>query len=108
MANLSTQHVDLDGLDPTYTAAAAGGDRFAPHERTVLHVKNGSAASINVTVTTPAKRGGLNIADQTVAVPAGGERFIRPAAPEYIRASDGMADLTYSDVTSLTVAVLRA
>lgn len=110
MSVLTAQQVDLDGLDPSYQAAEAGGDEFTPDEdgRLFLHVKNGGASSIDVTIATPTKTGGLDVSDQTVSVPAGGERMIKPAQRHLIEASDGNADISYTDVTSVTVALFRA
>lgn len=110
MADLASQDIDLDGLAAVYAAAAAGGDTFNPDEDTFLHVKNGSAGALTVTVVTPGSAaGGLTIADSVTSVPAGGERFIGPFPRGHFgRASDGKADVTYSGVTSLTLAVLRA
>lgn len=108
MAVLSPQQADLDGLDPSYAAASAGGDEFVPDDRVVLHVKNDDASPTDVTITTTAEEGGLAVADQTVTVPAGEERFIKPAQEHLIKASDGNADISYTNVTSVTVALIRA
>jgi hypothetical protein len=108
MAILSTQQVSLTGLAPTYAAAAGGGDKFQPGTTVFLHVKNGSGAPITVTVDskTPSSYGDdVNI---EVAVPATtGERMIGPFNPSRFSGSDGLADISYSGVTSLTIAVVR-
>lgn len=109
MALLATQEIDLDGLGAAYSAAAGGGDTFNPDEDTFIHVKNGSGASITVTVVTPGTAaGGLAIGDSVTSVPAAGDRFIGPFPREHFGKSDGIADITYSGVTSLTLAVLKA
>ena len=106
MALLATQTVDIDGHAPTYGAASGGGDEFVPGEDVFLHVKNGSGASITVTVVTPKQaHEGIETADVAVAVPAAGERFIGPfPANIFGNPADGRADITYSGVTSLTIA----
>lgn len=109
MANLATQDITLAGLGPTYAAASAGGDTFTPDEGVIVHVKNGGASPITVTIVTPnATASGLAIADAGGSVPAGGERFFGDfKAVDFARASDGKADVTWSAVTSVTLAVLK-
>lgn len=108
MALLATQSPSLAGLNVTFAAATAGGDTVAPDERTHLHVKNGSAGALTVTVVakTTCSQGVLH--DAAVSVPAGGERKIGPITPQrFARPSDGLAEITYSGVTSLTIAAIR-
>lgn len=110
MAILATQSVTRAGLTPAYGAAAAGGDKFTPNDRTVLHVKNASAASVTVTVDVPAEAfPGAAIADTAVAVPAGSERLIGPFPPRYYAdpTDAGLADVTYSASASVTVGAFR-
>lgn len=109
MATLTNQAVARSGLAPSYAAAAGGGDKFRPNENVLLHVKNGSGGAITVTVVTPGSVGGQGIADLAVSVPAGGERMIGPF-PERLFANagdSGLASITYSAVTSLTIACLE-
>lgn len=109
MATLTNQPVVRGGLAPSYAAAAGGGDKFRPNENVLLHVKNGSGGAITVTVVTPGTVGGEAIADRAVSVPAGGERMIGPF-PERLFANNsdsGLASITYSAVTSLTIACLE-
>lgn len=108
MAALATQDVTLTGLGATYAAAAGGGDTFVPGEDVFLHVKNGGASPITVTVTTPNTAvGGLAIADSVTTVPNAGERFIGPFPAQHFVNASGVADVAYSGVTSVTVAVVR-
>lgn len=101
MAQLTVQKTNLTGLDPTFVAAAAGGDTFENDGQTLFHAKNGSAAAITVTVDSirPCNYGFDHNA--VVSVPAGGERIIGP----FDRNRFGTTvTVTYSAVTSLTVA----
>jgi hypothetical protein len=108
MAALSNQSVKRAGLKPAYAAAAGGGDTFAPGENVFVHVKNGSGSSITVTVATPKKVAGLDVADLAVAVPKEEDRLIGPfPAQHFADPADGRAHVTYSGVTSLTVAALE-
>lgn len=106
MATVATQVVPVTGLTPAYSAASAGGDKVAPSDRTVLHVKNGSAGAVTVTLVTPGTlQGDLAIADRAVSVAAGAESFI--AVTDDYRGSDGLASITWSATASVTFAALR-
>lgn len=107
MALLSQQKVDADGLTPAYVSAAGGGDTCLPGEGSYIHVKNGSGGSITVTLVTPGTVAGLAVADRAVAVGAGAEAKIL-IGDEYRNQSTGLASITYSGVTSLTIGSFRA
>lgn len=110
MAILTVQDVKRTGVAPSYAACAGGGDRFAPSKDTILHVKNGSGGALTVAIVTPNNAiPDVAVADVAVSVPAGGERFIGPFPYEHFAANDGsgLADITYSGVTSLTIAALK-
>lgn len=108
MATLSTQVVALSGLNPTYAAAAGGGDKCEVGDRNWLHVKNGGGAPVTVTLDAIASVRGQLVGDLTVSVPAAGERLIGPVSPDLFQGqSDGLCAITYSGVTSVTVASLR-
>lgn len=107
MATLSVQRAVLTGLNPTYAAAGAAGDEFVNSGKAVLHVKNGSAGSINVTINsqTPCNYGVDH--DLVVAVPAGAERIIGPFAKSRFNDASEKVQISYSAVASVTVAVLE-
>ncbi len=109
MAVLAPQSITRAGVGPTYAAAAGGGDSFLPDADTFLHVKNGSGGALTVTIVTQNTDSLSNpVADNAVSVPAAGERMIGPfPAQVYANPSTGNADVTYSGVTTLTVAVLK-
>jgi hypothetical protein len=108
MATRDAQQLQLAGLNATYHAASGGGDKFKPEDNVVVHVKNASVGSINATVVTPHTVVGQAVGDVVVAVPAGGERFIGPFPREHFADSDdGLADITWSGVTTVTFAVLK-
>jgi hypothetical protein len=104
MAVLTVQEISRAGLSPSYSAANAGGDEAPNDEITFLHVKNGSGGSIDVTIQTPGTVDGLAITDRTVAVPASEERMIGPF-PSSVYSST--LTISYSGVTSLTIAAIR-
>lgn len=107
MATLTTQAISRAGIVPTYAAAAGGGDKFTPSRDTYIHAKNGSGGSITVTIVTPKNTSyGAAIADIAVAIAAGAEKVIGPFPYEHFAdTDDGLGDITYSGVTSLTVGV---
>lgn len=104
MADLAPQKASLTGLAPTFAAASSGGDTFANDGRTVLHVKNGSAAAITATVdsVTACDQGFDH--DAAVSVPAGGERVIGPFDQRRFGAT---VTVNYSATASVSVAALR-
>lgn len=115
MATLTIQNlVKSAELSVSYAAASAGGDVMPNDGKTVLHFKNASAGSLTVTVASALAShdfgdpfGPYTRADVVVAVPAGGERFVGPFPGRAFNNGSGQAAITYSGVTSLTVAALR-
>lgn len=107
---LSKQLFTDAGLGPTYVAPDASGAILPGDGRTVLHVKNGGGSPITVTVQTPEKRSGLDVAERQVTVPNGGDRFVGPFPIEtYNRDTtpdQGTVYVDFSSVTSVTVAAL--
>lgn len=106
MAILNAQKVALGGLQPTYSTAAGGGDQAPTGEKLVLHVRNGDATAKTITVATPGTVGDLAVADAQQSVPASGQLFI-PLKGVFRDPVTGRAAITYSAVTSVTVAVLQ-
>lgn len=108
MATLTTQSITTTGLQPTYAAASAGGDAMVADSTSFLHVKNGSGGSITVTLVTPATVDtNLAVADRAIAVAAGTDQMIAVPDSLYRDPTTGLASITYSGVTSLTVAAIR-
>ncbi len=95
-------------MQPAYQAASSGGDEWQPSSNTFLAAKNGSGSPITVTITTTATIFGQPISNIAVAVPAGAEVFFGPFDPgEVAQSGSGLGSLTYSAVTSLTVAAVQ-
>lgn len=108
MATLSPQVPTLAGLNPTYAAAAGGGDQVACDDRLFLHVKNTNASSRDVTIATPGTVDGLAIADVVVTIPANtGDRMIGPIKASLFADANGFAQITYSAATGVTIAAVR-
>jgi hypothetical protein len=117
MALLTLQNITTSGLNVSTTSAAAGGDTIpagAPGiERAWLQVTNGGGASITVTVAPVSPTsirapgvGTVAVPNISVAVPASGTRHIGPFSQAYIDPTTGLTSVTYSAVTSVTVAAL--
>lgn len=107
MATLTVQSVVLAGITPSLVAAAAGGDEFVNSGKTLIYVKNGGGGSINVTVDSQAVCSQGYDHDAVVAVPAGEERMIGPFSKDRFNDSDVKVQITYSGVTSVTIAAIE-
>lgn len=114
MATLTVQTIDIStGVAPTYASAAAGGDEYENDGKTYLHLKNGSGGSITVTVavqqsTIQSSTFGLVApAARAFTVGAGAERIIPFLNPAVYNNSNNRVSVTYSGVSSLTVAAIK-
>lgn len=105
MATLTTQTITKGGITPSYASAAGGGDRFTPGDTTYLEVINGSGGSITVTIDSKVPSNYGTDVNLAVAVGAGARAKIGPLPAQRFAASDGLGDISYSGVTSLTVGV---
>ncbi|PYC83452.1 hypothetical protein C7C46_08960 [Streptomyces tateyamensis] len=109
MALLPILTIKASGISPAYGAASAGGDKVslsAPN--TFLHVKNGGASSITVTVTTQNNAyKGLTVPDRIVTVAASGEQMIGPLDAALHADINQQASVAYSAVTTVTIAAFR-
>lgn len=95
----------LDGV-----AAGAGGDTFINSGQEIFVVKNGSGAGITVTFATPTTIDGLAVSNLDVSVGAGVTRSIGPFPSGWYNDTaqpGGIVSVSYSAVTTVTVAVLK-
>lgn len=107
MATLTVQQVTLDGVVPSTAAAAGGGDKFQPGSSTWLEVTNGGGGSITVTVDSAAPSNYGTDEDIAVAVAAGATKRIGPFPAQRFAGTDGLVAVTYSGVTTVTVAAWK-
>lgn len=116
MATLSRQTLGEDGLTATYSAAAGGGDQADNSDgKTFLHIKNGGGGSVTVTVAEQVSGttvedpslGKLTKASATKVIGAGAEAFFGPFKKLGFNDTNGMIQITYTGVTSLTIAALK-
>lgn len=115
MAVLTVQNTVLAGAVITPVAAAGGGDSFTntSDETTELMVVNGGGGSINVTIVAQAATvnvpgyGAVPLASEVIAVAAGATKRIGPFPASKFNDANGRVNVTYSGVTSVTVAAVR-
>jgi len=88
------------------TKAVQAVNFFANNGKSLVHVKNGSAGSINVTITSVRTcNQGFNH-DLVVAVGAGADKLIGPFPIDRFNDDSGNAKVVCSAVASVTMAVL--
>lgn len=107
MADIAVQQFATVGLDPAFTAAGAGGDTYTNAGDTYLFVTNGGGAPINVTLNAQTQCNQGFDHDTIVAVAAAETKQIGPLAAGRYNDASGKVNVTYSGVTSVTVAVVR-
>lgn len=103
MATLTVNPISRSGLTQALVAAAAGGDQFPNAGNVFLHVKNGAASPITVTIGTPKTVDGLAVADRAVVVTNGTEVLIGPFPRDTYNDATGNVQVTYSSETTVTV-----
>lgn len=108
MAALTIQELNKSGVTISYAAAAGGGDEFANNGKTFLHVKNGGGSPINVTIASQVDDPppGTAASNVVIAVANGAEKMIGPFNQNGYNDTDGNVQVTYSGVTSVTVAAI--
>jgi hypothetical protein len=111
MAVLSTQSPSAAGVGITYGACAGGGDSFVNSGKERVHIKNASGGSITVTFASGSNKCSFGVAhtahDRVVTVGAGADKWVDTFDPSQFNDASGNVNITYSGVTSLTIAVLR-
>lgn len=107
MATLTVQDIAATGIAPTYAAADVAGDEFAFEQGAFVHVVNGSASSIDATVVSQYDPiPGVGPDDIVLTIAAGEEVMAGPFNTRIFSDEDGNVQITYTDVTDVTVAVL--
>lgn len=111
--DLTTQIISKSGIVPTYAAATlTDGDKFRNTGKEFVHVVNAGGSPCLVTLVTPAQISGLDIEDKVVTVAAGTDQMLGTFEPGLYNQAAGATDagktyVTYDQVTSVTVAVIR-
>lgn len=109
MAALNVTAVPVDGgladVAAAAVAAAVGGDTAPTGPGRFLYVNNASASPITATVATPGTVSGLDVENAALTVAAGDHGII--PLNRVFTGANGRAAITYSAVTTVTVAVLE-
>ncbi|MGW3936443.1 hypothetical protein [Streptomyces phaeochromogenes] len=109
MAALNVTAVPVDGglVDVAAAAVAAtvSGDTAPTGPGRFLYVNNASGGAVTATIATPGTVSGLDVENAALVVPAGKHGLI-PLSRVFAGAT-GRAAVTYSAVTTVTVAVLE-
>lgn len=106
---LAAEKVSAAGRAPTRNGALSVSDTYLVRNngRTLLLFEKTGAGACAVTVQTPIRQGGLDVAERVINVPATtGDVAAGPFPPSLY--NDGQGDLrfTLSEITGLTVAVV--
>lgn len=107
MAIITVQDINQSGLNAVLVAANVGGDSFPNDGKTMLRVKNGSGASVTVTINSVAPCSYGFDHDVTVTAAAGEDRLIGPFQQSRFNDNTGQVGVAYSVVTSVTVGAHR-
>ena len=111
MATLTTQIVNRAGTVITPVAAAGGGDAMACGSGMMLEVVNGGGSPITVTLNIPAARTAepnVAVTSPAVSVTNGTTKWFGPIdAVWFADPVTGLCSITYSGVTSVTVAAVQ-
>lgn len=106
MATLAHQQSKAVGTTLTLGAASGGGDKIAVSSDTVLLVRNGGGGSIDVTIAVPGDEYGQARPDIVKAVAAGAFAVFGPFPADLADPDDRLVHISYSGVTSVTVAAI--
>lgn len=104
----ATQQIPDTGVVPVYQAGITAVDSYTfPNDgRMFLHVKKGVGAC-NVTLKSRASFRGKAVPDQVVAIAQNTDQMIGPFPPDLYNDATGLVTVLFSEVTGLTVAVVR-
>lgn len=109
MATLGYQQSKPTGVAVNFVAASGGGDKIPAKPNGVALVKNGGGSPITVTVAVPGNDAyGTARPDFTVSVAAGATEAIGPFTSDLEDPTDALVHLSYSGVSSVTVAAIAA
>lgn len=107
MALLTPQVIPVTGIKPTFAAAAGGGDTISPDTGLILAVLNGGGAPITVTLVRPGSEYGQANPDVAFSVTNNATAALLAVPREFVDPTTGTIGVTYSGVTSVTVALLK-
>lgn len=114
MATLTVQDVEQGGTSFTTATPAGGGDQFvaADDGRHAALIFNGSSGAVVATMTKQLSNafqdgvGTISVSDITHNIAAGDMALI-PVTRGYIRANDGVVEVSIDDPTTVEIAAVR-
>ena len=106
MALFSTQNLTMNGVEATYSATAAS-DTFTNTGEEVVHIKNGNAGSVTVTITSAQQCNQGFTHNVEVTIDAGDEKFVGPFPTNRFNNSSGLCTFACSPFSSVTAAVVK-
>ena len=103
------QMVVKTGVVPTRTGSLSLSDTYQMlnNGNLFIEVVNGDASPTTVTIVSQNTVDGLAVADRTVVVSAGTEQIIGPFPPQIYNNSVGEIEVTFSNITAITLAALN-
>jgi hypothetical protein len=104
---LAINQVVRGGLALAPAAANADGSYFKNDGRVVLYVVNGDSGGHDAILTPTRREGGKAVAADQTTVAAGAAAWLGPYPPEIFNDALGNALVTFSGVTSVTIAAVR-
>jgi len=107
---IAPQKVVRTGVTPSYTGTMLTTNVYVVRNtgRMILHFLKNALVICNVTIQTPAKVLGINVAEVIVAVPAStGNKMIGPFPPSIFNNGSGDLKFTMDDVDGVTVAAME-
>ncbi|MBT2696345.1 hypothetical protein J7E79_02700 [Bacillus sp. ISL-40] len=107
MADINVQSISQAGITPSFVAASGAGDAFRNDGKSFLHIKNGGGSSITVTIDSVEKCNQGFDHDLTATITAGQDRILGPFEAKRFNDTDGKLKVSYSAVTTVTVAAFR-
>jgi len=107
MATLTVATSVRTGVDMTGASCAGGGDAFANTGQEVLHIINGDASPHTVTIVTQVTRDSQTVTALAVVCAANKTTAIGPFPMGIYNDTNGLVQITYSAVTSMSAKVLK-
>jgi hypothetical protein len=105
---LDAQTFRAGGLAVAYVTPDAAGVSFRNTGRAVLHVKNGSAAAVDVTLRIGRQVLGQSVTSPATPLAAGSDQFFGPFGDDYEQpASNDLIFVDFSVVAGVSVALLQ-
>ena len=108
----SPENVERSGLEATYISdfTVVGSNTYIIRNngKVLLHFKKSGAGNCDLIIITPNTVDGLAVADRTVVIPATtGDKFLGPFPPSIYNDVSGDMEISLSEVTGLTGAILQ-